>query len=154
MLRMAGEVADGVDVHPLGEPGYTEGPVVPNVAAGAAKSRHSLSDIAVIVPVMAIVGDSEEGLHSNPLSSLRGSPSGSRTNRVGTAAQIPDEHIARFATASTWDGLTDALSTKHGAVATRIVLYHALADAERFERYGAVALQGLALAALCLTLIA
>src|SRR5690348_14027046 len=60
MLRMAGEVADGVHVHPLGEPGYLTRHVVPNVAAGAAKSGRAASDVAVIVPVMTIVGDSDE----------------------------------------------------------------------------------------------
>jgi alkanesulfonate monooxygenase SsuD/methylene tetrahydromethanopterin reductase-like flavin-dependent oxidoreductase (luciferase family) len=60
MLRMAGEVADGVHVHPVGEPGYLARHVVPNVADGAAKARRSPSDIAIIVPVMTIVGDSEE----------------------------------------------------------------------------------------------
>jgi alkanesulfonate monooxygenase SsuD/methylene tetrahydromethanopterin reductase-like flavin-dependent oxidoreductase (luciferase family) len=63
MLRMAGEVADGVHVHPLGEPGYLARHVVPNVAEGAAKSGRSASDIALIVPVMTIVGDSDEERH-------------------------------------------------------------------------------------------
>ena len=35
MLRMAGEVADGVHVHPIGEPGYLQRHVLPNVARGA-----------------------------------------------------------------------------------------------------------------------
>ena len=55
------------------------------------------------------------------------------------AAQITDEHIATFATESTWDGLADALVEKYEGIATRIVLYNALGDHERFERYGAVA---------------
>ena len=57
----------------------------------------------------------------------------------GMAAQITDEHIAMFATESLWDGLADALIEKYGGIATRIVLYNALGDPERFERYGAVA---------------
>jgi probable F420-dependent oxidoreductase len=64
MLRMAGEVADGVHVHPLGEPGYIARHVVPNVIAGAEKSGRSLSDIAMIMPVMTIVGDSDEERHN------------------------------------------------------------------------------------------
>ena len=64
MLRMAGEVADGVHVHPLGEPGYIARHVVPNVAEGAEKSGRSPSDVAVIVPVMTIVGDSDEERHN------------------------------------------------------------------------------------------
>jgi alkanesulfonate monooxygenase SsuD/methylene tetrahydromethanopterin reductase-like flavin-dependent oxidoreductase (luciferase family) len=63
-LRMAGEVADGMHVHPLGEPGYPARHVVPDVAEGAANSVRSVSDIAVIVPVMTISGDSDEERHN------------------------------------------------------------------------------------------
>jgi probable F420-dependent oxidoreductase len=165
MLRMAGEVADGVHVHPLGEPGYLARHVMPNVAEGAAKSERSMSDIVVIVPVMTIVGDSDEERH-NERELVRASMSfyGSTPNYAfiwdeagfegttgrirekqkagdfkGMAAQITDEHIATFATESTWDGLADALIEKYGEIATRIVLYNALGDQDRFERYGDVA---------------
>jgi probable F420-dependent oxidoreductase len=165
MLRMAGEVADGVHVHPLGEPGYIARHVVPNVAAGAQKSRRSPSDIAVIVPVMTIVGDTDEERNTER-ESVRFSMSfyGSTPNysfiwdeagfegttaRIrekqkagdfnGMAAQITDEHIATFAVESTWDGLADALKARYDGIATRIVLYNALADPERVERYGEVA---------------
>jgi probable F420-dependent oxidoreductase len=165
MLRMASEVADGVHVHPLGEPGYLARHVMPNVAEGAAKSRRSPADIAVIVPVMTIVGDSDEERH-NERELVRASMSfyGSTPNYAfiwdeagfegttasirekqkagdskGMAAQITDEHIATFATESTWDGLADALIEKYDGIATRIVLYNALTDPERLERYSAVA---------------
>jgi len=165
MLRMAGEVADGVHVHPLGEPGYLARHVMPNVAEGAAKSGRAASDVAVIVPVMTIVGGSDEERH-NERELVRASMSfyGSTPNYAfiwdeagfegttarirerqkagdfkGMAAQITDEHIATFATESTWDGLADALIEKYEGIATRIVLYNALGDHERFERYGVVA---------------
>jgi alkanesulfonate monooxygenase SsuD/methylene tetrahydromethanopterin reductase-like flavin-dependent oxidoreductase (luciferase family) len=152
-------------VHPLGEPDYIARHVVPNVAEGAAKSGRSVSDIAVIVPVMTIVGDNDEERH-NERELVRDSMSfyGSTPNYAfiwddagfegttarirekqkagdfkGMAAQITDEHIATFATESTWDGLADALVDKYGDIATRIVLYNALSDQERFERYGAIA---------------
>ena len=35
--------------------------------------------------------------------------------------------------------LADALVTKYAGAATRIVLYNALGESERFERYGEVA---------------
>ena len=153
MLRMAGEVADGVHVHPLGEPGYIARHVVPNVAEGAAKSGRSASDIAVIVPVMTIVGDSDEERHkerelvrvsmsfygSTPNYAFIWDEAGfeGTTARIrekqkagdfkGMAAQITDDHIATFATESTWDGLADALIERYGEIATRIVLYNALA---------------------------
>lgn len=57
------------------------------------------------------------------------------------AAQITDEHLAAFATESTWDDLADNLIGKYGGVATRLVLYNALGDPDRFERYGEIALR-------------
>jgi probable F420-dependent oxidoreductase len=165
MLRMAGEVADGVHVHPLGEPGYLERHVVPNVAAGAAKSGRQPSDIAVIVPVMTIVGDSDEERDAErelvraSLSFYGSTPNyafiwddagfDGTTARIrekqkagdlaGMAAQITDEHIARFATESTWDELADKLIDKYDGVATRLVLYNAHGDEDRVARYGEVA---------------
>jgi probable F420-dependent oxidoreductase len=165
MLRMAGEVADGVHVHPLGEPGYLECQVMPNVAAGAAKSGRLPSDIAVVVPVMTIVGDSDEERDAQrevvraSLSFYGSTPNYAfiwdkagfegTTARIrekqkagdfaGMAAQVTDDHIATFATESTWEGLADALTEKYGGIATRIVLYNALGDPDNFERYGEVA---------------
>jgi probable F420-dependent oxidoreductase len=165
MLRMAGEVADGVHIHPLGRPGYLTRHALPNVAEGAAKAGRSMSDIAVIVPVMTIVGDSdEERDRERELVRVNMSFYGSTPNYAfiwdeagfvgttarirekqkagdlaGMAAQITDEHIAAFATESTWDGLADALTDKYANIATRLVLYNALSDQERVERYGEVA---------------
>lgn len=167
MLRMAGEVADGLHVHPLGEPGYLTRHVVPNVAAGAAKAGRSPSEIAMIVPVITIVGDSDQE-RADQRELVRASLSfyGSTPNYAfifddagfegttarirekqkagdfaGMAAQISDEHIAVFATESTWDGLADALAEKYASLATRLALYNAIGDHESFERYGAVARQ-------------
>ena len=56
MLRMAGEVADGVHVHPLNTPTYLSETVLPNVAAGAAKAGATRADVLVIVPTFAAPG--------------------------------------------------------------------------------------------------
>ncbi|OBI33264.1 TIGR03617 family F420-dependent LLM class oxidoreductase [Mycolicibacter sinensis] len=165
MLRMAGEVADGVHVHPLGEPGYLARHVVPKVAEGAGRAGRSASDIAIIVPAMTIVGDSDEERHQErelvraSLSFYGSTPNYAfiwdeagfegTTARIrekqkagdfaGMAAQITDEHLAAFTTEATWDELGDRLIDKYGKVATRLVLYNALGDRERFERYGQIA---------------
>lgn len=165
MLRMAGEVADGVHIHPIGEPGYIARHVLPNLAAGAATAGRSPDDIAKIVPVMTIVGDSDEE-RANERELVRASMSfyGSTPNYAfiwdeagfdgttarlrerqkagdfaGMAAQITDDHIAAFATESTWDGLADALTTKYQGIATRLVLYNAVGSPDRLERYGEIA---------------
>lgn len=167
MLRMAGEVADGVHVHPLGEPGYIARHVLPNVAAGVQKSGRSMDDVSLIVPVMTVVGDSDEERHRErelvraSLSFYGSTPNYAfiwdeagfegTTARIrekqkagdiaGMAAQISDEHLTTFVTEATWDGLADALSARYGQTAARLVLYNALSDPDRFERYGAVAQQ-------------
>ena len=165
MLRMAGEVADGVHVHPIGEPGYLRRHVLPKVAEGAATTGRSTSDVSIIVPVMTIVGDTDaeraaEREHLRAMLSFYGSTPNyafiwdeagfeGTTARIrekqkagdfaGMAAQITDEHLAIFTTEATWDGLADELVTKYAGIADRIVLYNANLSPERFERYGDVA---------------
>ncbi|MCV7260167.1 TIGR03617 family F420-dependent LLM class oxidoreductase [Mycobacterium shimoidei] len=165
MLRMAGEVADGVHIHPIAEPGYINRHALPGVAEGAAKAGRNPADIAVIVPAMTIVGDSDDERDrerervraslafygSTPNYAFIWDEAGfeGTTARIrekqkagdfaGMAAQVTDEHVAVFATESTWDGLADALTAKYGDIATRLVLYNALTDPERIERYGEVA---------------
>src|ERR1700755_2226196 len=165
LLRMAGEVADGVHIHPLGEPGYIARHVMPKVAEGAHKAGRSPSDVAIIVPVMTIVGDTDEE-RDRERESVRASMSfyGSTPNYAfiwdeagfegttarirgknkagdfpGMAAQVSDDHVAAFATESTWETLADALTAKYAGTATRRVLYNAVGDPERFARYGEVA---------------
>lgn len=165
MLKMAGEVADGVHVHPIGEPGYLKRHVVPRVAEGAAFTGRSPDDVSLIVPVMTIVGDTDaeraaEREHLRAMLSFYGSTPNyafiwdeagfeGTTARVrekqkagdfaGMAAQITDDHLAVFTTESTWDGLADALVEKYGGIARRLVLYNANHSPDRFERYGHVA---------------
>jgi alkanesulfonate monooxygenase SsuD/methylene tetrahydromethanopterin reductase-like flavin-dependent oxidoreductase (luciferase family) len=154
-----------VHIHPIAEPGYINRHALPNIAAGAAKAGRAASDIALIVPALTIVGDSDEE-RDREREVVRASMSfyGSTPNYAfiwdeagfegttarirekqkagdfaGMAAQITDDHIAAFATESTWDGLADALTAKYAGIATRLVLYNALVDQERVERYGQVA---------------
>ncbi len=151
MLRMAGEVADGVHVHPIGEPGYLARHVVPNVAQGAALGERSTGDVSVIVPVNIIVGDTDAE-RAGDRELLRGMLSfyGSTPNYafiwdeagfegttarirerqkagdfIGMAAEITDDHLATFCTEATWDGLAEALVAKYQGLATRLVLYNA-----------------------------
>jgi probable F420-dependent oxidoreductase len=165
MLNMAGEVADGVHVHPIGEPGYLKRHVIPRVTAGATSAGRTLDDVAIIVPVMTIVGDTDEERHAErehlrAMLSFYGSTPNyafiwdeagfdGTTARIrekqkagdfaGMAAQISDDHLSVFTTEATWDGLADELVARYGGVADRLVLYNAGRDQERFERYGAVA---------------
>ena len=166
MLRMAGEVADGVHVHPIGEPGYLARHVVPGLADGAARAGRDVSELTVIVPVLTVVGDSDAEISrardrarmslafygSTPNYAFIWDEAGfeGTTARVrekqkagdfaGMAAEITDDHVAAFATEATWDTLADALVDKYGHIVDRLVLYSAADESpERFTRYGEVA---------------
>jgi len=47
-IRLAGELCDGLRVHPLSTPAYTRDVIWPNIQAGAAKSGRSLDDFELI----------------------------------------------------------------------------------------------------------
>lgn len=166
MLQMAGEVADGVHVHPIGELGYLRRHVVPRVAAGAAAAGRDVSEIAVIVPVTTIVGDDDAEIAAardaarRSLSFYGSTPNYAfiwdeagfegTTERVrahqkagdlrAMAAEITDDHLATFCTEASWDGLAPALRDRYGGIADRLVFYNPAGETpERFERYGEVA---------------
>ena len=57
------------------------------------------------------------------------------------AAQITDEHLQVFTAEASWDGLADELIARYGDIASRLVLYNAGRNLDRFDRYGQVAQQ-------------
>jgi alkanesulfonate monooxygenase SsuD/methylene tetrahydromethanopterin reductase-like flavin-dependent oxidoreductase (luciferase family) len=166
MLRMAGEVADGIHIHPLNTPTYLHETVMPDLAAGAERGGRSVGELEIIVPTFAAPGaTSDEVQQWREMARMQVAFYGSTPNyafiwdeagfegttaRVrerqkagdfaGMAAEITDEHVSAFATEATWDTLADALVDKYGGIVDRLVLYSAADETpERFARYGEVA---------------
>jgi probable F420-dependent oxidoreductase len=168
MLRMAGEVADGVHIHPIGEPGYLTRVALPQVALGAESVGRSPNEVPLIVPVMCIVGDTDAE-RERDRTTVRTSLSfyGSTPNYAfiwdgagfpgttarlrakqkagdfaGMVAEITDDHVAAFSTEASWNSLAATLVAKYRGLASRLVLYNAAGESpERVERYGEVARQ-------------
>jgi probable F420-dependent oxidoreductase len=169
MLRMAGEVADGLHVHPFHSVRYLQEIVRPQVAAGAAAAGRSTSDVALVCPVLTIVGDTEEELetwrrHARFQLAFYGS---TRTysqvfevhgwhgvaerlhelqragDVAGMAAQITDEMLEVYAIESSWDDLAERLVARYDGVGDRLVMYFAgrawRDDPGVFERWASVA---------------
>lgn len=169
MLRMAGRVADGLHVHPLGHPGYLREVAGPELAAGAAEAGRSPDDVQVIVPVLTIVGDTlEERAWSRSLVRAQLSFYGSTPtyrfildaagfpglndalrerqragDLAGMAELVSDEVLSVFAVEATWSELPAALVERYRGLAHRLVLYVAGFAWDRrdgtFERFGAAA---------------
>jgi len=162
--RMAGEVADGVHVHPLHSLRYVEEVVLPAVREGAAAADRDAAAVSIVCPVMAIIGDTEEELvrardqtrlriafygstrtyagvfelHGWPGTSERLHELQRAGDLKGMAATITDEMLAVYSLETTRDGLAEALHDKYDGIADRVVMY----DATGGWTYGANSLDG------------
>ena len=149
MCRMAGEVADGIHVHPFHSVHYLRSRLLPAVAEGARKAWRSPDDVALIVPVFAIPGDTPEeraplleearsriafyGSTRNyafQFDDLGFEGTSARINdrlkagdTAGMAALITDEMLEHFAVVARWDEMADALLDRYRGVAARLVMY-------------------------------
>jgi probable F420-dependent oxidoreductase len=157
MCRVAGELCDGVHVHPLHSMTYLENRLLPDVAKGAAKAGRTMDDVDLIVPVFAIPGDSpEEQERATQVARTQIAFYGSTPNYAfqfddlgfegmtpklgkmmkagdigGMGAAITDEMLSHFAVKARWDDMADALITRYSGVASRVVSYLAMDDLRR-----------------------
>jgi probable F420-dependent oxidoreductase len=149
MCRMAGEVADGVHVHPFHSLDYLRQRLLPAVAEGAGRAGRDPSEVALIVPVMAIPGDTPEeraGLleaarsriafygstrnYAFQFDDLGFEGTSARLNErlkagdvAGMAAVITDEMLDHYAVVAPWDEMAGALLDRYRGVADRLVMY-------------------------------
>lgn len=59
-VRLAGELCDGLHVHPLHSPEYLAQEVVPNIEAGADRADRDPEEVTLATSVMAIVGETDD----------------------------------------------------------------------------------------------
>jgi len=169
MWRMAGEVADGVHVHPLHSMSYLDEVARPALEEGAARAGRDPDALTMIVPVLPIVGDTEEeqaamakmvrqqlGFYgSTPAYAFQFDRLGfeglgpklnallKQGDTAGQAELLTDEVVDQFVVRSTWKDLAGALRDRYQGHADRLVAYHAYAmwrnDNETLDRWGEVA---------------
>ncbi len=149
MTKVAGEVADGIHVHPLHSMHYIENRLLGDVAAGAAKADRSVQEIDLIIPVFACPGDTPEEQASYVARAKRAIAFyGSTPNYAfqfddlgfeGTTAKIrekmkagdfdglteliTDDMLDHFAVVSSWDDLAPKLLERYRGAAERVVMY-------------------------------
>ncbi len=169
MNRVAGEVSDGVHVHPLHSLHYIENRLLPEVEQGAQSAGRSLSDLDLIVPVFAAPGDSPEELApliryvktqiafygTTPNYSFQFTDLGyegmtealgakfRKGDVAGMADLITDDMLEHFAVVAPWDEMADRLRDRYSDTTARIVMYLAkdqiVKDPEMLDKWGAVA---------------
>jgi len=169
MLKMAGEVSDGIHVHPLHSQQYIEQILLPTVRTGVDAAGRNASAVALAIPVFTVVGDSEEEkarwrAMARQQIAFYGSTKAyafqfdlvgfdglsARLNErmkagdlAGMADLITDDVLAVFSVESEWDSLSARLVDRYGTLADRVILYFGDAmrarDPKLFDRLGEVA---------------
>ncbi len=149
MTRVAGEVADGIHVHPLHSMHYIEQRLLPAVAEGAAAAGRDADEIDLMIPVFACPGDTpeERAAHvattkqqiafygSTPNYAFQFDDLGfeGTTGRIREKMKageldtlsdlITDEMLEHFALVAPWDEMADQLLARYGSHASRVVMY-------------------------------
>ena len=160
MLRMAGELADGVHIHPLNTVTYYRETVLPNLADGARRSGREPSSFTLFVPLFTAVGDTEaerdgwrEAIRTmvafygstpnyafifdqlgHPGTTERIRQAQKAGDQAGMAKAIPDEVLAHFVVEGTWAELPQRIVDRCvdlDGYDVRPVLYLAGAAAQR-----------------------
>lgn len=169
MVRAAGEVADGIHVHPFHSVPYLEDRLLPALREGTEAAGRRVEDVDLIVPVFAVPGDSpEERAATEQIARSQIAFYGSTKNyayqfddlgfegtsaklnerlkagdMAGMAALITDEMLDHYAVVCRWDELADRLNDRYAGIAHRVVMYTAAADIGRnpthLGRWGEIA---------------
>jgi probable F420-dependent oxidoreductase len=169
MLRMTGEVADGLHVHPFHSRAYLDDVVRPNVLAGVNAAGRQPQDVKLVCPVLTIVGDSEaerEALRARARFQIAFYGSTRTYAKVfevhgwhgvseelhalqrrgdvaGMSRLITDEMLDVYAIESSWDQLAGRILSRYAGAADRVVMYFSGSmwreDPASIDRWGEVA---------------
>ncbi len=146
MLRVAGEVCDGVLLHGFCTPKYTRDVIIPNLKIGAERSGRSLDDFEINAGGFIITGATEEEVESKKagvkgqisfyastrsyesvMSTHGWEDTAARLYRMSVGnkwgempGQITDDMLETFAVIGTHDEIVDKLKEAHSDYATSI----------------------------------
>ena len=144
MLRVAGEVCDGVLLHSFNTGKYTEEVVLPNLARGASKSGRSLEDLKISGGGFIVTGATEEELDANrratknriafyastrsyaPVMNVHGwNDTSEKLYRMSVngewasmGKEISDEMLQTFAVVGLHDDIVDMVKARYGSYAS------------------------------------
>src|SRR5215471_15299459 len=149
MVRVAGEVADGVHVHPMHSMHYIKNRLLPGIAEGAARAGRDPATIDKIIPVIVAAGDTPEErvvpikeakttlafYGATPNYAFQFDDLGHHGLRdqlrdclktgdsVRSQALITDEILDQFAIVARWDDVADRMIERYKGIASRLVIY-------------------------------
>ena len=156
MTEVAGEVADGLIVHPFNSMPFITQQALPAVDAGLKKSGRQRSDFILQVNAMVITGETEQeyqaaeksvkdllGFYAStpaykpPMNAIGYGDLQEKLNKLSKAGQwdklaslIDDEFVSAFATRGKPEEIAEKLIEKYGSYTDRLAIYAPYAAAD------------------------
>jgi probable F420-dependent oxidoreductase len=151
LIQLAGEVADGLHVHPLHSERYLREVVQPALREGAARAERDPLAVEVSVSVIAVTHAEEAAFGRSQIAFYASTPSyrpvlelhgwGEVADRLSALARrgawaemsglIDDEMLGTFAVVADPDGLAAALRARYRGLANRVTLYRPFRPGEQ-----------------------
>ncbi len=163
MCRLAGEVCDGMEVHPFHTAKYFDEVILPNVQIGLAKAGRSLDDFEFTTSAFALVGTGEQqeklaGLARQQIAFYGSTPAYKgvfeiegwddlqpqlanmvRKNEWGNMNNlISDEVMEKFTVRADFADLPNAINERFGSRAQRVGFYTPVIGSGLEEQYAKV----------------
>jgi len=161
MCRTAGEMADGLHIHPMHSVKYLKELVHPNIAEGARKSGRNPDAVELFAPVFAVTGDSQpermerEKEIRDQISYYASTPNyravlavhgwegvGEELTKLARSgawdqmgSRISDEMLDAFALSVPDNELPRALRERYEGVVQRVALYYPIQQAAPLESW-------------------
>jgi probable F420-dependent oxidoreductase len=149
ILRLAGELCDGLHAHPFHSPAYLRDMVLPNVKAGLSKAGRSRQDFTITTTSFAIVGKTKDELekakaavrqqisfyastrtykpvldaHGWGDTCLRLNEKAAKGDWSGMAQEITDEMLDTYAVIGTWDDIGEKIRKRYDGLLDRVAFY-------------------------------
>jgi alkanesulfonate monooxygenase SsuD/methylene tetrahydromethanopterin reductase-like flavin-dependent oxidoreductase (luciferase family) len=149
MCRVAGEVCEGLSVHPFNSPKYLREYVQPAVEEGFSKSRRTRADFTYSTQSLVIIGDTEDELRPQreavrqqvafyastrtyePVLAAHGwqdlvphlHRKSVEGDWAGMARLITDEMVDTYAVTASWDTIASRLEDRYAGLLDRTAFY-------------------------------
>lgn len=153
LARLAGQIADGFQVHPFHTPRYLRETLLPAIEAGLERSGRLRSTINLAVTAFAVTSDEEDFFVRSQVAFYASTPSyravmdlhgwGATAERLSAlvrqgqwselAGQINDEILQAFAVVSSEADLGACLKARYAGLADRLCLYTPFIPGQRDE---------------------
>lgn len=159
MSRMAGEICDGVHIHPFHSPAYVREQQLPHIIEGTERGGRTLDDVCLEIPIMTAVGDTDAEIaatreHARMMIAFYGStppyaPVFEQHGFEGLAEQlhaaqregdiarmgglVTDDVLDHYIVSATWSELGPALVERYDGLApnVRVMSYTAIGQYQK-----------------------